>query len=156
MIICSQNLLPLKFKSNSLWRKKRKTHSSLALNSSMLYTYIVSSSQKYHDLVLICTSLIRSNVVVVQLLSYPMDCSMPGFPVLHYSPGVCSNSCLLSQWWHPTISYSVTHFSCSQSFPVSKSSNEVAFCIRWPKYWSFSFSICPSNEYSGLISFRID
>ena len=35
-------------------------------------------------------------------------------------------------------------------------SNELAFCIRWPKYWSFSFSISPSNEYSGLISFRID
>ena len=35
-------------------------------------------------------------------------------------------------------------------------SNELALCIRWPKYWSFSFSICPSNEYSGLISFRID
>ena len=35
-------------------------------------------------------------------------------------------------------------------------SNESALCIRWPKYWSFSFSICPSREYSGLISFRID
>ena len=35
-------------------------------------------------------------------------------------------------------------------------SNESVLCIRWPKYWSFSFSICPSNEHSGLISFRID
>jgi len=35
-------------------------------------------------------------------------------------------------------------------------SNELVLCIRWPKYWSFSFSISPSNEYSGLISFRID
>ena len=35
-------------------------------------------------------------------------------------------------------------------------SNETVLCIRWPKYWSFSFSICPSNEYSGLISFRIN
>ena len=35
-------------------------------------------------------------------------------------------------------------------------SNELALCIRWPKYWSFSFSINPSNEYSGLFSFRID
>ena len=35
-------------------------------------------------------------------------------------------------------------------------SNESVFCIRWPKYWSFSFSISPSNEYSGLISFRVD
>ena len=35
-------------------------------------------------------------------------------------------------------------------------SNELVLCVRWPKYWSFSFSISPSNEYSGLISFRID
>ena len=35
-------------------------------------------------------------------------------------------------------------------------SNELALCIKWPKYWSFSFSISPSNEYSGLISFRMD
>ena len=42
-------------------------------------------------------------------------------------------------------------------FPsIRVSSNESALCIRWPKYWSFSFSISPSNEYSGLISFRID
>ena len=47
--------------------------------------------------------------------------------------------------------------SCPQSFPASGSfSNESALCIRCPKYWSFTFSIHPSNEYSGLISFRID
>jgi len=44
----------------------------------------------------------------------------------------------------------------SSIFPsIRVFSNELAFCIRWPKYWSFSFSINPSNEYSGLISFRI-
>ena len=71
---------------------------------------------------------------------------------------ICSNSCPLSQWCHPTISSFVTHFSCCpQSFPASGSfSNESALHIRWPKYWSFSFSINPSNEYSGLISFRIN
>ena len=42
-------------------------------------------------------------------------------------------------------------------FPsIRKLSNESVLCIRWPKYWSFSFSISPSNEYSGLISFRMD
>ena len=46
--------------------------------------------------------------------------------------------------------------SCSQSFPASGSSNESALRMKWPKYWSFHFSISPSNEYSGLISFRID
>ena len=47
--------------------------------------------------------------------------------------------------------------SCCQSFPApGLFSNESALHIRWPKYWSFSFSIIPSNEYSGLISFRMD
>ena len=45
--------------------------------------------------------------------------------------------------------------SCLQSFPASGSFLEMTLCIRWPKYWSISFSISPSNEYSGLISFRI-
>ena len=74
------------------------------------------------------------------------------------TPRVHQNSCPLSRWCHPTISASVIPFSsCPQSFPASGSySNESALCIRWPKYWSFSFSISPSNEYSGLIFFRMD
>ena len=72
-------------------------------------------------------------------------------------PGGCSNSGPLSRWCHPTGSASVVPFSCPQSFPAAGSfSNELAFCIRWPKHWSFSFSISPSNEYSGLTSFRMD
>ena len=74
------------------------------------------------------------------------------------SPGVCSNSCLLSQWCCLPISSSAVLFSfCLQSFPASRSvfSSELTIHIRWPKYWSFNFSISPSNEYSGLISFRI-
>ena len=47
-------------------------------------------------------------------------------------------------------------FSCLQSFPASGSFPVSVLHIRWPKYWSFSFSISPSNEYSGLISFRMD
>ena len=65
------------------------------------------------------------------------------------TPWACSNSCPLSPWCHPTISYSVIplssclqSFSTSGSFPVSQ-----FFCMRWPKYWSFSFSISPSNEF---------
>ena len=74
------------------------------------------------------------------------------------TPGVYSNSCLLSRWCHPTISSSVVPFFLLPSiFPsIRVFSNESALRIRWPKYWSFSFNISPSNEYSGLISFRMD
>ena len=79
-------------------------------------------------------------------------------PCLSPTPGVYSNSCLLSQWCHPTISSSVVPFaSCPQSFSASGVlSNESALHMRWPKYWSFSFSISFSNEHPGLISFRMD
>ena len=72
------------------------------------------------------------------------------------TPGACSNSCTSSQWCHPAISSSVVPFSsCLQSFPASGSFPMSQF-FRWPKCSSFIFSISPSNEYSGLISFRID
>ena len=73
------------------------------------------------------------------------------------TPRVYSNSCPLSHWCHLTILSYVNPFSCLQSFPASGSFQMKAVLpIRWPKYWSFSFNISPSNEYSGLISFRID
>ena len=87
----------------------------------------------------------------------PMDCSTPGFPVHHHLPELAqthvfesvmpSNHLILchSLLFLPSI------FPSIRVFP-----NESALCIRWPKYWSFSFSISPSNEYSGLISLRID
>ena len=67
----------------------------------------------------------------------------------------CSNSCPLNWWCHPTISSSF-NTSRLQSFPASVFSNESVLYIRWTKYWSFSFNISPSNEYSGLISFRVN
>ena len=70
------------------------------------------------------------------------------------TPRVYSNSCPLSRWCHPTISSSVIPFSRLQSFP-GVFSDESVLRIRWPKYWSFNFSIRPSSEYSGLISFRV-
>ena len=71
-------------------------------------------------------------------------------------PGIYSNSCPLSQWCHSTISSSVAPFSsCLQSFLPQGLFQWVNSSLTWSKYWSFSFSISPSNEYSGLISFRI-
>ena len=98
-----------------------------------------------------------SSVQLTQLcptLCDPTDRSTPGF---RPSPitGACSNPCPLCQWCHTTTSSSVVPFSYLQSFPASGFfSNESVLCIRWPKYWSFSIS--PSNDYSGLISFRMD
>ena len=87
----------------------------------------------------------------------PMDYSLPGFPIFHY----------LLESFHTHIHWVGDAIQPSHPplpllllpsiFPrIRVFSNESALCIRWPKYWSFSFSISPSNEYSGLISFRID
>ena len=88
----------------------------------------------------------------------PMDCSMPGFPILHHLLERTQNSCPLSQWCNATISSSCHPlFFLPSIFPSIKVfSYESFFHIRWPNYWRFSFSITPFNEYSGLISFEID
>ena len=74
------------------------------------------------------------------------------------TPGVYSNSCPLSRWCHqpshPLSSPFPPAFKHSQHQGLF--SNESVLPIRWPKYWSFSFSISPSIEYSGLISFRMN
>ena len=87
----------------------------------------------------------------------PIDCSTPGFPVHHQLPEVTqthvqrvSNAIQPS---HPLLSPSPPDFNLSQPQVFS---NESVLHIRWTKDWSFSFSISPSNEYSGLISFRMD
>ena len=87
----------------------------------------------------------------------PMDCSTPGFPDLHYllelgklmsiELGMPYNHLILC---HPLL------LLPSNVPSIRVYYNESALRIRWPKYWSFSFSICPSNEYSGLISSRTD
>ena len=72
--------------------------------------------------------------------------------------GAYANSSPLSWWCHPTISSSVGPLLLPPSiFPsIRVFSSESVLPIRWPKYWSFSFNISLSNEYSGLISFRMD
>ena len=74
------------------------------------------------------------------------------------TPGVYSNSPPSSRWCHPIISCSVIPLLLLTSvFPsIRVFSNESVLHIRWPKYWSSSFSISPSNEHPGLISFRMD
>ena len=92
-----------------------------------------------------------------------MGRSTPGFPVHHQLPEFTQTHVhLVSDDIQPSHPLSSPFPSCPQSFPASGLSqhqvfsNESALCIRWPKYWSFSFNISPSNEHSGLISFRMD
>ena len=88
-----------------------------------------------------------------------MDHSTPGLPVHHKLPEFTQTHVHWTGDAIPTISSSVVPFSsCLQSFPASGSfrMSQLFACIRWPKYWSFSFNISLSNEHSGLISFRMD
>ena len=86
-----------------------------------------------------------------------MDCSTPGFPVLHYLPEFVQTHAIESVM--PSIHLILcrlllrllSFFPCINVF-----SSELALCIRWPNCWIFTFSISPFNECSGLISFRID
>ena len=73
------------------------------------------------------------------------------------SPGVCSDSCPLSPWFSNHFILCCPFLLLPPIFPsISVFSNELTLCSRWPKYWTFTFSISPSNEYQGLISFSID
>ena len=72
------------------------------------------------------------------------------------TPRVHPNPCPSSRWWHPTILCRPLLLLPSIFSSIRVFSNESAFCIRWPKYWSFSFNISPTNEHPGLISFRMD
>ena len=75
------------------------------------------------------------------------------------TPAVYSNSCPLSRWCHPTILSILCRplLLLPSIFPsIRVFSSESVHPIRWPKYYSFSFNISPSNEYSGLSSFRMD
>ena len=87
----------------------------------------------------------------------PMECSMPGFPVLHHFSQLVQlmSSELVKPSNHLTLCHPL--LLMPSVFPsIRVFSDESVLCIRWPKYWSFSFGISPSNEYSGLIFFRID
>ena len=87
-----------------------------------------------------------------------MDCSTPGFPVHHQLLELAQTRVHQAgdaiQPSHPLLSPSLPTFNLSQHQGLF--SNESVLRIRWPEYWHFSFSISPSNEYSGLISFRMD
>ena len=86
-----------------------------------------------------------------------MDCSTPGFPVITNSQNLLKFMSISSMM--PSNHLILCHplLLLSSVFPSIRGfSRESVLCIRWPKYWSFSFSISPTNEHPGLISFRMD
>ena len=96
----------------------------------------------------------------VQLLGFVQlfdrkECSTPDCPDHHQLPQLAQTHVhQVGDAIQP--SDPVVPFFCLQSFPASVFSNESVLCIKWPKYWSFSLSISPSNEYSGLITLRVN
>ena len=95
------------------------------------------------------------SLVYNSLRPHGLQHNRPHCPSL--TPGVHLNPCPLSRWCHPTFSSSCRPLLLLPSIlpSIRVFSNKSAFCIRWPKYWSFSFNISPSND-PGLISFRMD
>ena len=139
------------FSRTTIW--KASIHES-AKSYYLLGKKFVSLGIKY---TLIIGS-VQFSCSVVSDSSQPHESEHKRPPCPSPPPGVYPNSCPSSWWCHPAISSSVVPFSSwPQSLPASGSfSNESALRMRWPKCWSFSFSISPSNEHPGLISFRMD
>ena len=116
-----------------------KVHSLNTWNP--MWLWIISSVQFSH-------SVVSDSLWPHGLQHTKLPCPSP-------TPGACSNSCPLHWWCHPTISSLLLlpqSLPASGSFPMS----QFFASTRWSKYWSLSLSFSPSNEYSGLISFRMD
>ena len=119
-------------------------------NTGLDYFWVLPANEL---LTLCCCSVAKSCLTLCDL----MNCSMPGFPIHHQLPELAQTH---GRWWVSDAiqpSHPLPRLFLPSIIPsIRVFSNESALHIRWPKYWSFSFSISPSNEYSGLISFRID
>ena len=120
-------------------------------------TYLILQLEtKAHGTEVICPSVqLSRSVLSDSSRRHELQHSRPPCP--SPTPGVHSDSRPSSPWCHPAISSLVSPFSsCPQSLPASESFPMSQLCMRWPKYWSSSFSIIPSKEIPGLISFRKD
>ena len=97
-----------------------------------------------------CCSVSKLCPILFEPMDYNTTCTS-------LNPRFCTNSCPLNHWCCLTIILCWPLLLWPLIFPsIRDFSSESALHIRWTKYWSFSFSISPSNEYSGLISFRMD
>ena len=143
--VCNPSLLSLPLISPS-----HPLRSSLSNKLSSLCSFtlaiILYSSVQFSSVAQACPTLCD-----------PIDCSMPGIPVHHQLLSLFK--LMFIELVMPSNHFILCHplLPLPPIFPsIRVFSNESVLHIRWPKYWSFSFNISPSNEYSGLISFRMD
>ena len=140
-----------------IFKVELKPHSFYEASSALLIFLVSIAPSAYLHCFLTPNDVVQFSCSVVSNSLRPHGLQHARPPCPSPNPRVYSNSCPSSQWCHPTVSSSLVCFSSRlQPFPASVSFQmSLALCIRWPKYWSFSFSISPSSEYSGLISFRM-
>ena len=141
-----QNKEPLCDLQHNYWGCKISNFSVLELGTFPSSSQVISFSSVQFS----------HSVVSDSLLSHEAQHIRPPCP--SQTRGVYPNTCSPSRWCHPAISSSVVPFSSCPPIPPSIRvfSNESTLRMRWPKYWSFNFSISPSNEHPGLICFRMD
>ena len=123
---------------------------TLSLESCIIFYVLLNFTELYISSVQFSRSVVSNSLRPHRLQHFRPPCPSP-------TPGAYSNSCPWSRWCHWAISSCHLLLLLPSIFPsIRVFSSESAFLIRWPNYWSFSFCISPSNEYSGLISFRMD
>ena len=156
--------MPALFRNRKRYIILRTTHHAGALmeteGTSEFQAWLLFELPHLHDLGwcfsvqgLCCCSVSQS----CPTLCNPMDCSTPGYSVLHYLPSLLE--LMFTESVMPSNHLILCHplLLLPSIFPnIKVFSNDLALCIRWPKYCSFSISLGPSNEYLGLISFKID
>ena len=137
--------------------KITELHSSSSTNSQITLTFPTSFLYDSFN-----SKGISVQFSSVQSLSRDRHFSTPWTAASQASPSITNSWSLLKLIIESVMPYNHLHLCHPLLLPPSifpsirVFSNESVLCIRWPKYWSFSFSISPSNEYSGLISFRMD
>ena len=136
---------------------KRRHWNQLGISSSLRWLFKYSKSQVFvgpevREKGMPDVSSVQFSCSVVSDSLPPHESQHTRPPCPSPTPGVHSNSRPSSRWYHPAISSSVIPLSsCPQSLPASVFSNESTLHMRWPKYWSFSFSITPSKEHPGKV-----
>ena len=149
------------FTTSSSWEAHSRSLSGIISlhiqNKNFTRVYMYFSPSFYIIAMIQSTYLYVKFCLVTQ--TYPtvcnlMDCNTPGFPVHHQLRSGLKLTSIESVMPSSHLILCLSLLLLSSIFPsIRVFSNESVLCIRWPKYWSFSFSICPSNEYPGLISF---